>query len=103
MLVRLGITVIGGSRLVRHLGAGRVADVYEGCTEAGERRALKLLREGLSSPQKAHDRLVQEATAMSTLDHPNVLRFYEGGLFEGRLWIAVELVSGSDLRRLADQ
>jgi serine/threonine protein kinase len=106
---------IDGYRLTKLLGSGRVADVYEAWTPAGEQVAFKLLRpdpghdggpsEGPPNPPgnggKAHARLVQEAEALATIRHVNVVGFRGGGLFQGRLWILVDLVDGSDLRKRA--
>jgi serine/threonine-protein kinase len=92
---------IEGYRLTKLLGAGRVADVYEAWTPAGEQVAFKLLRPNPGKEGKAHARLVQEAEAMATIRHVNVVGYRGGGLFQGRLWILVDLVDGSDLRKRA--
>jgi serine/threonine-protein kinase len=91
-------TSIGAYRVSRHLGSGRVADVYEVWSQGGEQRALKLLRPGLHPGKKAHDRLCQEADASATIEHVHVVQYFDGGLFEGRLWI----VLGTDLQKLAE-
>jgi serine/threonine-protein kinase len=95
-------TWIGAYRVSRHLGSGRVADVYEAWSQGGEQRALKRRRPGLHPGKKAHDRLCQEADASATIEHVHVVRYFDGGLFEGRLWIVVELVLGTDLQKLAE-
>jgi serine/threonine-protein kinase len=92
-------TIVLEHRVVGHLGAGRVADVYEVEAPDGARRALKLLRPGLAGTSKAQERLAQEGEAVAIIEHVNVVAFHGGGMFEDRLAILVELVRGSDLDR----
>lgn len=93
---RIGAWVVAG-----HLGAGRVADVYEVFVPGGPHRALKLLKPNISPGLKARARLAQEAESVATIDHVNVVGYFGGGEFDGRLYILVELVDGTDLARMA--
>ncbi len=63
---------IGGSKIVRVLGVGNVATVYE-VVHNGQRRALKVVE--LAAPSsKARERLAQEGEAISMIEHVNVVR-----------------------------
>jgi serine/threonine protein kinase len=61
--------------------------------------ALKLL-----TPQANRTRFEREARAAASLSHPNVIRLYDYGQADGRLYIALEYLPGGTLEeRLADE
>jgi serine/threonine-protein kinase len=91
---------IAGYTLRRFIGEGRHAEVYEATSPEGARRALKIAREAQPLSAKPQARLGQEAEAIATIEHVNVVRFYDTSVFEGRVWIAMELVDGCNLREL---
>jgi hypothetical protein len=86
--------------VVRLLGAGRVAEVYEVVTANGARRALKVLKEDAPLTSKLRARLAQECDILATIEHLNVVRFYDAGVEQGRVWLLIELVEGTDLERI---
>jgi serine/threonine-protein kinase len=95
-------TCVGRHRILRLIGSGRVADVYEVIAPDHRRRALKIIKEGLDKPAKKLARFGQEGEAFASIDHLNVVRFFDADIAEGRMWILLELVEGPDLRRLVD-
>jgi hypothetical protein len=62
--------------------------------------ALKLFRvEGDAETQrKVKKRYVDEARAAARLVHPHILQIYEVGLFQGWVYIAMEVLPGGDLK-----
>jgi serine/threonine-protein kinase len=60
--------------------------------------ALKLLR--VDDAQLAA-RLLREAQAQARVDHPNVCKVYDAGVFEGRPYVAMQLVDGVTLDEAA--
>ncbi len=94
-------THFGKHRIARLLGAGEVAEVYEVVAPDGARRALKLLKEDAALSSSLVARLSQEGEAIATIEHVNVVRFYDVGIDLGRVWILLELVEGPDLGQLA--
>jgi eukaryotic-like serine/threonine-protein kinase len=92
-----GTVVANTYEIVRPIGAGAMGVVYEAIDRAlGRRVALKLhARRGDSRPQ----RVWREARAMARLADPHVVTVHEVGLHDDRLFIAMELVHGSDARR----
>ena len=89
---------IGPWRVVGTLGRGGMAIVLEVEHETtGDRRALKLMLPAGRSEEVAR-RFRREFRALSRLDHPNVLKVFEGGIFEGRPYFVMELLRGRDLR-----
>jgi serine/threonine-protein kinase len=59
--------------------------------------ALKVLPAESLSDEKARARLVREARFAAKLNHPNICTVYQVGEADGRVFIAMELVSGEAL------
>lgn len=92
---------IGGYRVVQELGAGGMGEVYLVQHPRLPRRdALKLLDASVSRNAQFRSRLVREAHVLATLHHPNIITIHDQGEHEGRLWLAMEYVAGSDLSDL---
>lgn len=87
--------VIGPWTPLRLIGSGAVASVYLCEDAAGTRAAVKWLNH-------AHGPLVgrfqREIQSLRKLEHPGVTRFVDAGEMEGRPYLAMEHISGSDLR-----
>ena len=80
------------------LGAGGMGIVYAARDPRLERKiALKLVRVEREFGPKGEARLLREARSMARLAHPNVVQIYEAGEWEGRVFIAMELVRGRTL------
>src|SRR6266542_3389081 len=80
------------------LGAGGMGEVYLAeDTQLGRRVALKLLPTQTISDEHARKRLVREARAAATLDHPNICSIYEVGEADGRSFIAMQYIEGETL------
>ncbi|MBL4683530.1 MAG: serine/threonine protein kinase [Nannocystaceae bacterium] len=89
-------TTIGSFRLGAILGSGGMGVVYAAVdTELERPVALKLHRTGLKRDFAARTRL--EARAMARVSHPNVVQIFDVGTWEGRVYIAMELVDGETL------
>jgi serine/threonine protein kinase/formylglycine-generating enzyme required for sulfatase activity/predicted esterase len=98
------MTTLGvGSRLGRYevrgkIGAGGMAEVYLAeDTELGRRVAIKLLPPDTSGDDHARKRLLREARAAATLDHPHICAVYEVGEADGHRFIAMQFVEGESL------
>ena len=88
---------IGRFCVARLLGRGGMWSVYEGHDPELERRvALKLLHPNLSLEHQI--RLRREAQALARVTHENVVRVYEVGEHEERMFVAMELIEGQPLR-----
>lgn len=87
--------VIGPYRVLRPIGQGGMAAVYEGEDQkTGRRVAVKLLtHRGLARP-----RFAREYRALTRLDHPNIVRVYRYGLHEGNPYLSMELVDGDAIQ-----
>src|SRR4051794_17922958 len=92
-------TEIASYRVNGVLGRGGMGGVYRAeHTHLGRPVALKLLAPGLTGDFR--ERFVRESRAAASLSHPNIVTVYDAGDADGVLWIAMQLVEGSDLRLL---
>ena len=91
-------SVVAGYRVERLLGVGGMGAVYEVANpELPRRDALKVLSAELSYNEEFRARFVREADVASMLDHPNIVSIYRRGQTpDGLLWIAMQLVAGTD-------
>jgi serine/threonine-protein kinase len=94
---------LGHFKIDRKLGAGGMGEVYLATDLALDRPvAIKVLPSGVASGS-ARERLVKEARAQARVQHPNVAHIYFIGEEDGRLYFAMEYVSGKTLaERVAD-
>ncbi len=89
------------------LGAGGMGEVYAAFDPELDRKvALKLVkartRSTSSSDANAQTRLLREAQAMAKLAHPNVVSIYDVGEIDKRVFLALELVTGTTLTQWCD-
>src|SRR4029079_7042941 len=78
------------------LGAGAMGDIYAAYDDQLDRKvALKLVRRGFV--RKGDERLLREAQTLAQVSHPNVVQIYEAGTYNGRVFIAMELIRGKTL------
>ncbi len=84
-------------RLGKELGRGGMGVVYQAFDTTLEREvALKELAQHFSEQELAR-RFRQEARLLARLSHPNIVQVYDLVEDRGRLWIAMELVTGGTL------
>ncbi|MGQ0505550.1 MAG: serine/threonine-protein kinase [Myxococcaceae bacterium] len=91
--------VIGPYRVLETIGSGGVGTVYRAIDRrSNEPIALKLLSTGPALDPRAARRLAREFETLSDLSHPNVVRVFDTGVFQGYPYLAMELVEGLTLR-----
>lgn len=100
-------TSVGRYVILDQLGLGGMGVVYSAYDPDLDRKvALKLVRVGdtgsltsSQATQAAQEGLVREARAMARLSHPNVVSVYDVGVHGRDVFVAMELVEGTTLRR----
>jgi serine/threonine protein kinase len=97
-----------GSQVGRYVvtglsGSGGMGTVYVAHDPDLHRKvALKLLRSDVPSKTElgdSHERLLREARAMARLSHPNVVALHDVGTWNGQVFLAMEHIEGTTLRR----
>jgi len=92
---------LGGYRIESLLGRGGMGVVYRSRDLALDRDvALKLLAPDLAEDVPFRERFHRESRLAAAIDHPAIVPIYEAGEVGGRLYIAMRLVQGTDLKRL---
>src|ERR1017187_9378583 len=92
---------LGSYEILAPLGAGGMGEVYKARdTRLGRTVALKLLSPQLAADPVSRRRLLQEAKAASSLNHPNIVVMYDISSHEGRDFLVMEYVAGQTLKDL---
>jgi eukaryotic-like serine/threonine-protein kinase len=87
-------------QLQEPIGRGNLATIYRGWDTHMERVvAVKVLREIYITDPKFVRRFQKEAEVMYSLQHPNIVQVYDYGQTDGKYFIVMELIDGTDLRR----
>jgi serine/threonine protein kinase/uncharacterized protein HemY len=101
----IGDHAIGRYRYLAKIGSGGMGVVHKVLDlKTNTEVAMKILREGLSSSDKAIDRFFREARIAATLRHPNIVNILDYNISNtyGQSYIAMEFVDGPSLRDIVE-
>ena len=91
---------LGNYELLRYVGEGSFAWVFEGRHAAlGREAAIKVLKPNLASKDAA-ERFIREGRSLAALKNPHLVEVYDMGEAEGLSYIALEFVKGPTLKKL---
>jgi hypothetical protein len=94
----LGDKIVEGHRIMRAIGRGGMAIVYEAEeVESGNHVALKMMSHRLMYDPVAASRFREEAEIGLTLDHPNIVRLFARFSAFGTHFLVLELCDGPGL------
>ncbi len=94
---------LGDFEILEVAGAGGMGVVYKARQQSLDRDvALKVIRDEIASEPDYRERFLREAKLAASVDHPNVVTVYDVGDKEGRLYLVMQWIDGSDLRQLLD-
>lgn len=94
---------LAGYQLIKRLGAGAMAAVYESRPPTGGATiALKILTAESAKDEETVKRFFREAALAKSLDHPNLVRVLDHGTERGIHWMAMEFVEGTTLESVID-
>lgn len=90
-------------RIIERIGEGGMAYVYVAKDEKlGRKVAVKVLHEHMHKNPELRKRFQMEAQAISSLEHPNIVKIYDfSGTNSDRLWIVTEVIRGKNLAQHA--
>ncbi|KHO25039.1 serine/threonine-protein kinase [Mycolicibacterium setense] len=92
--------VFAGYTIQRLLGSGGMGEVYLAQHPRLPRQdALKVMPAALTGDAQYRDRFNREADIAASLWHPHIVGLHDRGEYEGRLWIAMDYVDGTDAAR----
>jgi serine/threonine protein kinase len=95
---RVGPFIIDGL-----IGRGGMGDVYRALQPSLDRRvALKLLAGTLAEQDAFVARFLREARTMRVLEHPYAVTVYDAGEADGQLYLAMRLVTGTNLQQFME-
>ena len=90
---------VSGYRVDELIGRGGMGEVYRAHDGRLDRNvALKILAPRYADDDAFRERLLRESRLAASLDHPNVVPVYDAGEADGRFFLAMRYVEGTDLR-----
>lgn len=92
---------IGPYQILSLLGVGGMGEVYQARdTRLGRLVALKILPFGMPADPERKRRFLQEAKAVSAINHPHIVTLYDMGSEDGIDFLVMEYVEGKTLDKL---
>jgi serine/threonine protein kinase len=92
---------LGHYRIEGVIGRGGMSVLYRATDmRLGRKVALKIIGDQLAADPEFRERFVDEARNTSAVDHAHVVPLYDFDEVDGRLYIAMRYVEGSDLASL---
>ncbi|HJQ49553.1 MAG TPA: protein kinase [Gaiellaceae bacterium] len=99
-LIAAGVDFVG-YRIEEEIGRGGMGVVYRAYDLRLKRTvALKLVAPSLARHERFRERFARESELVMSLEHPNVVPIYDAGDADGRVYLAMRLVDGTDLGSL---
>jgi serine/threonine protein kinase len=101
---RISEIVVGKYLVLDKVGEGGMGKVYK-AVECGTGKvvALKVVRAHLMQNKTIRGRYHREVAAAAALKHPNIVTLLDDGEANGRYYLAMEFVDGSDLSRMVKE
>jgi serine/threonine protein kinase len=91
--------LVGGYELGPLLGSGTVGEVYRARhQQTGAAAVIKFLQGEIAREPEVQRRFVREVAIAEKLNHPNIVRHYDCGLHEDRIYFVMELVECGTLK-----
>ncbi len=99
-----GGELFGDYEIVAVAGAGGMGIVYKATQRSlGRTVALKVIQDEIARMPEYRERFLREARLAASVDHPHVVRVYDVGEQDGRLFLAMQWVDGEDLRQMLER
>jgi len=97
----VGEVAFGRYRLLELIGEGGMGKVYKAHdTVIGRDVAVKVLPPGLATEPGYEQRFRREASTAARLTEPHIVPIYDTGEIDGRLYLVMPVIDGTDLHSL---
>ncbi len=91
---------IGKYKIVSKIGQGAMGEVYKAHDAVLNRMvAIKTITADLGSDETLRKRFQREAQSAARLNHPNIITVYDYGEEHNKIYMAMELLEGIDLKQ----
>nr|MBP7694140.1 serine/threonine protein kinase [Anaerolineales bacterium] len=95
---------IGKYRIIKHLGRGGMAEVYQAYQTTLDRSvALKVILPYLNADTDFLRRFEREAKSVAALRHPNIVQVFDYDVEDGLPYMVMEYIEGDSLKMLLDK
>src|SRR5258708_19993657 len=92
---------IGKYRILGKIGKGAMGEVFKGQDPFLNRLvAVKTISASLAGDEEVRKRFLREAQSAAKLNHPHIITVYDFGEEQGKIYMAMELLEGKDLKDL---
>jgi serine/threonine-protein kinase len=92
---------LGKYEIVAKIGQGGMGEVYRAVDPILNRDvAIKTMVTGAGMEEELQKRFLREARSSAHLNHPNIVTVYDFGEEQGRMYIVMELLEGTDLKQI---
>jgi serine/threonine-protein kinase len=85
------------------IGRGGLGDVYQAFTDAGERVAIKVMRDEFAQDPQFQNRFLREIRLMQAAQHSNIVPIHDFGVSNNQLYLVMQLMSGPTLNKLMEK
>jgi tRNA A-37 threonylcarbamoyl transferase component Bud32 len=91
---------IGKYKIIGKIGQGAMGEVFKAHDAVLNREvAVKTISADLGADDQLRKRFQREAQSAARLNHPNIITVYDYGEEQGKIYMAMELLEGSDLKQ----
>lgn len=92
---------IGRYQILEQLGKGGMAVVYEALDTTLDRRvAIKVIQPGKEQLNTFLARFRREAKVLANLSHPNIVKVFDYGEYEGKPYLVMDYIQGGTLKEM---
>jgi eukaryotic-like serine/threonine-protein kinase len=97
----MSVQQLGKYEVIARIGQGAMGEVFRAHDPViGRDVALKVMAAVIGDDDELRQRFQREARSAGRLNHPNIVTIYDFGEDQGRIFIAMELLEGQDLKDL---